>query len=123
MGLRRDGDAERIRHLARRLLELLERMLDWTGHVRNIYVPTGLAAARDALSRLLDDEIAAIDRFIDDLVAHVDRLPEVAGTPDLLPIRMVLTSAANETLLARYRAEVAEINNGRANGLIDESDW
>lgn len=69
------GDAVRIKHLAKRILDCFVDFLDWAAHVRGMITPGAYTTLRSVTARMMDQSIGALDKFIDDFVAQVDRIP------------------------------------------------
>jgi hypothetical protein len=102
------GNAEEIRHLARRWTSVYERFLDWAADIRSTIVSNEYRRLLELLALFVEGPISQYREFVDDFVASVDRLPEHLshGTPDE-PLRIEMTLVLNipDDVLADYEAE------------------
>jgi TIR domain len=84
------GDAARIEHLAGRLIDVYEGLLDWAARMRGTVMPARFERARELVSSFVDRPVLQFREFVDRVVLEIDRVPELLrdGTE---PIRIVLT--------------------------------
>jgi hypothetical protein len=85
------GDPALIEHIATRLVEVYEEMLDVAATLRGVGVSEEMAPLMEAAARLTDTPLRTIRDFIDQLVAEVDSLPERLALD--LPVTISLTVA------------------------------
>ena len=84
------GDAARIEHVAGRLIDVYEGMLDWAARIRGTLLPQRFERARELSCSFVDGPIRQFREFVDHAVTEIDRVPALlrAGTT---PITMTLT--------------------------------
>jgi hypothetical protein len=110
------GDPARIEHLARRLTETYEAMMDWSAEIRNTNAPSEYAEIVELYARLANGPVRQIRDFIQEVADKTTRLPILAmnGTeenPAVVEFKLTLSledgledqlTAALEKLRAEY---------------------
>jgi hypothetical protein len=78
----KDGDIDRLMHLAKRWNSTYEEFLDWAASMRGVSVPLECQDLLQAAARFADGPIEQYRLFIDDYVVQLDALPDAlsAGT-------------------------------------------
>jgi hypothetical protein len=103
----RDGDAARIEHLAGRLIDVYEGLLDWSARVRGTLMPERFERARELASSFVDRPVRQFREFVDHAISELDRVPALlrAGTE---PINMTLklTLSAEDGLAEELQREL-----------------
>ena len=108
------GDADRIEHLADRLTETCEALLDWAAELRGALVPDRWRDAVEALCRLADQPLHEIRDFASLTVTTIDDLPTWRRDhPDehrLVQLQLTLT--IDDSALAEFNAALARVRSG-----------
>ena len=120
------GDAERIKHTAKRLLEVFESFLDWAATMRGLLVPEKFARIRDIGAMLLDHGIETLYRFVEEFVAQVDRIPAILAARNGRPItvNIPLVLAVPDELTDQFYAECDRlVSVGIDVADIERVDW
>jgi len=90
------GDPALIEHIATRLVEVYEEMLDVAATLRGVGVSEEMAPLMEAAARLTDTPLRTIRDFIDQLVAEVDSLPERLALDKPITITLTLGLTIDE---------------------------
>lgn len=105
------GDADRIEHLARRLVGVYEAFLDWARDVRSVRPPAEFVEVFDAFSTFVDDPIkearSFFDRFADSVTGAVERHRDPDAEPEVIEMEVVLRIP--EEVLGRYYEALADL--------------
>lgn len=99
------GDPALIKHIATRLVEVYENILDIAASIRGAGVSNELAPYVEAVARLTDTPLGEIRDFIDQLVAVADSLPEKLATGDPVHIQLELTMTIDDEALENLERE------------------
>jgi hypothetical protein len=105
------GDAERIRHLASRIIAIYEGLLDWAARVRGTPTEDEFKGVADLAGRFADLPVEQFRQFVHHAVAELDRLPEHFASESDEPIEVSLTLQLDmdQTILQEYEAELRRL--------------
>jgi hypothetical protein len=106
------GDAERIEHLARRLIDTYGSLMDWALDVRRADLHSGFERAGEIAASLVDRSIAEFRGFVDNTVSTIDEVParlraaedDPESEPISLKLGLVLT--VDDALVEEFDAEL-----------------
>lgn len=86
------GDAARIEHLAKRIMNSYEELLDWAAGLRACAVPDRFETYFELLPQMASNSIRALHDFVDKVAAETARIPALldAPTPEE-PVEIKLT--------------------------------
>jgi hypothetical protein len=110
------GDPVRIEHLAHRVLQIYESMLDWAATVRNTSVSPIFADAIEAAASMVDEPVAQMRAFIGSFAEQISRrAPELTegGTEEhpvniTVPLTLMISDETTQRYIAaRGRGERA----------------
>ncbi len=82
------GNPEKIEHLATRLVDVYEELLDWARNLRGISVSNNFSNLFELTAHLADGPARQIRDFVDDFVAQAERLPDLLNRDDDEPIHI-----------------------------------
>ncbi len=99
-----DGDPAMIEHVATRLVDIYEHMLDIAADLRSASAPAELAPVLEATAQLTDQPLRDIDEFIDQYVRHSDSLPERLAAGERVEISLALTLTMDPAALKAHKA-------------------
>jgi TIR domain len=85
------GDAERIRHLAERVIAIYNDLLDWAARLRSAAVDHRFQRVVELVSASIEGPLRQFREFVDEVVAEIDRLPALLREETTEPRRIVLT--------------------------------
>lgn len=86
------GDPARIEHLAKRIMNSYEELLDWAADLRACAVPEQFETLFELLPQLASQSIRALHDFVDEVAAETARIPALLdGPPAEEPVRIELT--------------------------------
>ena len=85
------GDPARIRHLAERVVDVYEGMLDWAARLRSTPVADRFQRALDLSSAVVSQPLRQFREFVDHAVAEIDRVQGLLDEEVEEPITVVLT--------------------------------
>jgi hypothetical protein len=86
------GDAGRIEHLAMRIIDSYEELLDWAAGLRACAVPDRFEALYELLPQLASNAIQAFHNFVDEVAEKMAQLPALLDAPTRdTPIRFNVT--------------------------------
>lgn len=101
------GDPALIEHIATRLVEVYEEMLDVAATLRGVGVSREMVPLMGATAQLTDTPLRRIRDFIDQLVAEVDSLPERLALDKPITISLTLTLTIDKKALKHFEQEMA----------------
>lgn len=106
------GDSGQIAHLANRLVDFYEGLLDWAARLRATHVESAFVRAVELSSSFVDLPIEQFRDFVRRTVAEVDRVPallrdEAKGAPPRIEIVFVLST--DEELGRELHAELERL--------------
>jgi hypothetical protein len=106
-----DGDPERLTHLAMRLNNVYEQILDRAARLRGASVPPEFQNLLELCARFSDLPIKEYRRFVNEYVAQANKLLEdyAAGRP--LSIEAHLVISISEEALNDYYVELNRLNS------------
>ena len=87
------GDPARIEHLALRVTDIYEGLLDWAARLRGTTVPSRFERALELSSSFVDGPIRQFREFVDRSVAEVDRVPALLREKGARPITIEISLA------------------------------
>jgi hypothetical protein len=85
------GDPVEIDHLASRMIDVYEGLIDWGARVRATPVDRNFDQVVDLSSRFVDQPIQQFRDFVDLVVAETDQLPAALSTDSPEPVKLTLT--------------------------------
>ncbi len=103
--LGQSGDPALIEHIAVRLVEVYEGILDIAATLRGAGVSDEIAPLMEAAARLTDTPLREIRDFIDELVAIADSIPERLAAGGPITIELMLTLAIDDEALRHLEEE------------------
>lgn len=106
------GNSGRIEHLARRLIEAYEAMMDWSANIRNTNAPSDYAEIVELYARLADGPVRQVHDFIQEMADQTTRLPILAmnGTEeDPVVVKFTLTLSLDDGLEEELTAALARL--------------
>jgi hypothetical protein len=105
------GDEAQIEHLASRVIDVYEGLLDWAAALRNRPVEDEFERVVDLASRFVDQPIQEFRDFVGRTVAEFDRLPSLLRqeTPEPVRIELKLVLTIEEGLEAELDAELQRL--------------
>ena len=106
-----DGDPERLTHLAMRLNNTYEQILDRAARLRAVSVPSEFQNLLELCARFADSPIEEYRRFVNDYVTQANKLLEdyAAGRP--LRIEAHLVISISDEAISEYYTELNRINS------------
>ena len=106
-----NGDPERLTHLAKRLNDVYEQVLDWAAKLRGASVPSEFRNLLELAARFADSPVKEYRQFVDGYVAQANTLLEdyAAGRP--LRIEGHLAFSISEEVINDYKAELYRLNS------------
>lgn len=102
-------DPALIEHIASRLVEIYEEMLDVATRLRGVGVSQEMAPLMEAVAHLTDTPLRQIRDFIDQLVAEFDSLPERLTLDKPITISLTLTLTLDKKALKYFEQEMARV--------------
>jgi hypothetical protein len=86
------GDPVRIEHLAKRIIQTYEGILDWAAAIRGVEPPEVLRDVFGVAARMSDRPLTKFRQFVDRVVLEIDKVPALLDDPDAVeePITIVL---------------------------------
>lgn len=100
------GDPALIEHIATRLIDAYEEMLDAAATLRGVGVSEELAPVMEAAARMTDTPLRQIRDFIDQLVVEVDSVPERLALNKPIYINLMLTLTIDKDALENFEREM-----------------
>jgi hypothetical protein len=101
------GDANLIEHMANRLIDLYEQLLDWTDGIRSLRVPGGPAEdLREAAVAFVSQPIAECRAFVPRFIASIEEvlIRLKGGEEKPIHIAMELTFKVSDDVPKQYKA-------------------
>lgn len=86
-----DGDPDQIDHLANRLMDVYEGLLDWAAGIRSMTVPDNFREAFTALAAFADGPIEQTRAFVDEVVDQIDAVPARLEAGERVELKLTLT--------------------------------
>jgi hypothetical protein len=111
------GNPVLIEHIATRLVDVYEEILDVAATLRGAGVSEEITPLMEAAARLTDTPLREIRDFIDQLVAEVDRVPDRLATGEPIVIELTLTLTIDDDALKnleRYSGNLSVRNKATA---------
>ncbi|MEU3354304.1 hypothetical protein [Streptomyces sp. NPDC037389] len=84
------GDRELITHLAGRLLEVYESLIDWSIDLRSARPPAHMFRLFELASRFMQASIGSFESFVETLVEETDRASAALARQDGEPLRLTV---------------------------------
>lgn len=103
------GDPVLIEHIATRLIESYEEILDLAATLRGVGVSREMAPIMEAMARLTDIPLEQIRDFIEQVVAEVDNIPELLALDKPVNISLTLTLTIDEKALKHFKQEMRRV--------------
>lgn len=106
------GNPMRIEHLARRLIEAYEAMMDWSAEIRNTNAPAEYEDLVELYSRLANGPVRQVRDFIQEMADQTTRLPILAldGTEENpVVVKFTLTLSLEEGIEEEIPAALAKL--------------
>jgi hypothetical protein len=97
------GNPERIEHLATRLVDVYEELLDWAQDLRGTSVSDQLADTLEVTACLVDGPIRQIHSFIDAYAAQAEKLPELEARGEPVYIEMLLKLDVDDEVMVALK--------------------
>jgi hypothetical protein len=112
------GDPVRITHLAERIIDVYEAMIEWAARLRGAAVEEDFRHAVDLASQFVDLAIQAFRDFVARLVAEVDRLPTLLReeTPAPITITLTLVLEIDDDVQAQFYKELRRLEERFGDG-------
>jgi hypothetical protein len=116
------GDAARLEHLASRIIDVYEALLDWGSRVRQAPLAEEFTRAAELASRFVDRPIQQFRDFVDEVVAEVDRLPAALRAESSEPVKVAvtLTLSIDDGLEQELADELRRLEEAYESGYFDE---
>ncbi len=90
------GNPERIEHLATRLIDVYEELLDWAAGVRGTTVSEQFSNVFEFAARLAEQPARQIRGFVDEFVASAEALPGQIDRGERVALNFVLTLSIDD---------------------------
>jgi hypothetical protein len=105
------GDPAEIDHLASRMIDVYEGMLDWAARVRSTSTDEQFHRAVELSSRFVDQPIQQFRDFVDLVVGETDQLPAAlrAETPEPITLTLTLTLSIEDGLEDQLHTELKRL--------------
>ena len=103
------GDPLRIQHLAGRLIDVYEGMLDWAARLRAARLPDRFARSVELACLHVDGPIKDFREFVDRAVVEIDRLPALLRKGEPTNIELKLTLTGDDELVNEFLREAARL--------------
>jgi hypothetical protein len=100
------GDPALIEHIATRLIDGYEEMLDGAASLRGVGVSQEMMPVMEAAARMTNIPLRQIRDFVDQLVTEVDNLPERLALGKPIYITLILTLTMGEGTLEYFNQEM-----------------
>jgi hypothetical protein len=112
------GDAARIEHFARRIVDMYEQTLDWGLTMRSLDIADPLKKSVELAARAADQPASDTKRFIEHAIKETDRIPAAIAGPDPTPvnIELSLVLTVDERLMAEFNRELKRATDALADG-------
>jgi hypothetical protein len=103
------GDAVQIEHLAERLIDVYESLIDWAARLRGTQVDDEFERALELASRFVDLPIQQFRDFVNRVVAEMDRVPALLRTNEPVRLSLTLVVSIEEGLEAELQDELERL--------------
>lgn len=105
------GDPQRIEHIARRLVDVYDALLEWSFGLQGAIVPGRFARLVELSSRMVDGPIRQVREYVDKTVAEVDRVPAILRRENREPtvIKLELVLAIDNDLVPELERELQRL--------------
>lgn len=108
------GDPVRIEHLAKRVIQTYEGILDWAAMIRGVEPPEVLQDVFEVAARMADRPLTQFRQFVDRVVLEIDKVPTLLADPDAIeePITIVLnlTLEIDDDVAAEFDQKMKRAN-------------
>jgi hypothetical protein len=96
------GDPDQIEHIARRLMDVYESMLDWSRDVRSLRVSDRLAGVPDLAADLATQPLQEFRAFVDRTYAELSQVPEALRSGREMSLTLDLTLTMDQPALKAF---------------------
>lgn len=108
------GDPDFIRHIAQRVVDTYEHLLDWSSELRGARAPSDLHTAFRLAAEFTERPIEQIRSFIEDTVMNIDRIPDHFALPEPRPtleIDLVLVLDIDDHVMDAWTSEMSRVTS------------
>jgi hypothetical protein len=107
------GDPASIEHLARRLIDVYEGLLDWAARLRGLPVEERFERVVELSSSFVDKPVGQLLDFVGRVVAEIDPLPSLLReeSPEPISIELTCTLSIDEEVQRELSDELARLEN------------
>jgi hypothetical protein len=103
------GDPVPIEHLAERLIDVYESLIDWAARLRGTQVEDEFERAAELASRFVDLPIQQFRDFVNRVVAEMDRVPALLRADEPVRLSLTLVVSIEEGLEAELQDELERL--------------
>ena len=103
------GDADRIIHLADRVIGVYRELLTWSARMRGAVVPSEYRRAFNLAARFVASPIRQVHEFVDVVVAQGDRLPASIRRGEPSPVKLTLVLSLDEGIEDEFQRELRRL--------------
>jgi hypothetical protein len=116
------GDPIEIDHLASRMIDVYEGLIDWAARVRATSVDEHFDQVVELSSRFVDQPIQQFRDFVDRVVAETDQLPAALSgdSPEPIELTLTITLSIEDGLEDELDGELRRLEAMYARGDFDE---
>jgi hypothetical protein len=108
------GDAERLRHLAKRMTSAYSELMRWAARIRGAARPDRYRRVFAILARFADQPLEQYRVWVREVVTGTDRVPAILGAPREEPVTLsfTLTLSIADDVLTEFNTELKRIEAG-----------
>ena len=103
------GDADRIIHLADRVIGVYRELLTWSARMRGAVVPSEYRRAFNLAARFVASPIRQVHEFVDVVVAPGDRIPASIRRGEPSPVKLTLVLSLDEGIEDEFQRELRRL--------------
>lgn len=105
------GDPEAIEHLASRVIDVYEGLLDWAARIRGTSFDDDFKTVAELVGHFVDLPIRQFREFVDKVVSECDRLPAFLASDgdETLHLTLELKVEMDPDVLDRFTAEMRQL--------------
>jgi hypothetical protein len=104
------GNAPGIEHLATRVIDIYEELLDWAANLRGMGVPQDFRNLFDLAAQVVNRAIQQIRELVDYYVAQAENIPEKLVRGESVHLEIPLKIDIDDEVLSEFGDEVARLS-------------
>lgn len=103
------GNVPRIEHLATRVIDIYEELLDWAANLRGMGVTKDFHNLFELAAQMVNRAIQQIREFVDHYVAQAENIPEKLVRGESVHLEIPLKIDIDDEVLSEFGDEVARL--------------